>query len=77
MSARIRSIRTKYACGDQFFLFFKFSRGDATGVCKRVLAGPAGDDRHGLPERVEWMAVEQREDGPADCYKRVHPDQGL
>lgn len=43
----------------------------------RVLAGSAGDGRHELLERVEWIAVEQREDGPADCYKRVHPDQGL
>ena len=26
MSARIRSIRTKYACGYQFFLIFKFAK---------------------------------------------------
>ena len=87
MNARIRSIRMKYACGDQFFFFFNLrncSRGDATcgltsrkpGVCKRVLAGPAGDGRHELLERVEWMAVEQREDGPAGCIS-VYPNQGL
>ena len=47
MSARIRSIRTKYACGDQFLYFLNLrncSRGDATcgltgrkpGVCATV-----------------------------------------